>query len=188
MKTILVAIALCSPGIVSAETVFPALLADGPAAQYRQKLMLFGQFVGDWDFQGVEYHADGSRVTDKGEIEFAWVLGGRAVQDVWIETERSDGHVKTYGTTIRVYDPKIDGWRIIWVDPPTGSTQTLIGHKMGDQIVLEGKDPDGVAIRWIFSEIQPDSFHWRGERLAGASWRVYEECFPHRIKAAPPVR
>ena len=183
MKTILLASALCTPGIVSAQTAFPALLADGPAAQYREELMVFGQFVGDWEFQGTEYNDDGSRVTDKGRIEFAWVLGGRAVQDVWIETERSDGHVKVYGTTIRVYDPNMDAWQITWINPPTGSTQALIGHKSGDQIVLEGKDPDGARIRWIFSEIQPDSFHWRGERLEAASWRVYEECFPHRVKA-----
>jgi hypothetical protein len=56
---------------------------------------------------------------------------------------------------------------------------------VGDQIVLEGKGPDGVAIRWIFSEIKTDSFHWRGERLVGGSWRVYEECFPHRVGPTP---
>jgi hypothetical protein len=183
MKTILVLVLFWSySGLLSAQSAFPALLAGGPAAQYREKLMLFGQFVGDWDFDGVEYHDDGSPVTDKGEIEFGWVLEGRAVQDVWIERERSDGQVKTYGTTIRVYDPNMDAWRIIWIDPPTGSVQTLIGHKIGDQIVLEGKDRDGIAIRWIFSDIKPDSFHWRGERLVGGSWRVYEECFPHRTK------
>jgi hypothetical protein len=183
MKTILFVILFCGfPVFVSAQTTFPALLASGPAAQYRQKLMLFGQFVGDWEFQGVEYHADGSRVTDRGEIEFGWVLEGRAVQDVWIERERSDGKVKTYGTTLRVYDPKMDTWRIVWIDPPTGSEQLMVARKVGDQIVLEGKDREGIAIRWIFSDIKPDSFHWRGERRFGTSWRVYEECFPHRTK------
>jgi len=186
MKTILVVILFCGyPVLDSAQTAFPALLAEGPAAQYRQKLMLFGQFVGEWDFDGIEYHADGSRVTDKGQIEFGWVLEGRAVQDVWIEHERSDGEVKTYGTTLRVYDAKLDAWHIIWVDPPRGSLQMMIAHKAGDQIMLEGKDREGIAIRWIFSEIKPDSFHWRGERLVGAAWRVYEECFPHRIKGTP---
>jgi hypothetical protein len=186
MKTILVVVLFCGyPVLASAETAFPALLADGPAAEHRQKLMLFGQFVGDWDFEGIEYHPDGSRITDKGRIEFAWVLQGRAVQDVWIERERSDGAVKTYGTTLRVYDPKLDAWHIIWVDPPTGSLQMMIAHKAGDQIVLEGKDRAGIAIRWIFSEIKPDSFHWRGERLVDSTWRVYEECFPHRIKPTP---
>jgi hypothetical protein len=161
------------------------LLADGPAPEYREKLMLFGQFVGDWEFHGVEYHPDGSRVTDEGEIEFGWVLRGRAVQDVWIERGRSDGQVKTYGTTLRVYDPKLDAWRIIWLDPPTGAQQTMIARQAGDQIVLEGKDRKSIPIRWVFSEIKPNSFHWIGERLVGSSWQVYEECFPRRVKALP---
>jgi len=182
MKATLVLVMLCSyRGLACAQATFPALLADGPAAEYREKLMLFGQFVGDWEFKGVEYNPDGSRATDRGEIEFGWVLGGRAVQDVWIERERSDGHVKRYGTTLRVYDPRLNAWRIVWLDPPTGAQQTMLAHKAGDQIVLEGKDANGTAIRWIFSEIKPDSFHWRGERLAGNSWRVYEECFSRRI-------
>jgi hypothetical protein len=185
MKTMLAVVLFCGcPVLLSAQTTFPALLADGPAAQYREKLMLFGQFVGNWEFHGVEYHTDGSRITDKGEIEFGWVLEGRAVQDVWIERERSDGQTKTYGTTLRVYDPKMDAWRIVWIDPPTGSEQLMVARKVGDQIVLEGKGRDGVAIRWIFSEIKPDSFHWRAERLAGASWKIYEECFPHRVRTA----
>jgi len=127
MKSMLAFILLCgSPGLLSAQTTFPALLADGPAAQYREKLMLFGQFVGNWEFQGVEYHADGSRVTDRGEIDFGWVLEGRAVQDVWIERERSDGKTKTYGTTLRAYDPKMDAWRIVWIDPlPAPNSQWL---------------------------------------------------------------
>jgi hypothetical protein len=186
MKKILWIVLICSyPKFASAQAEFPALLADGPAVEYREKLMLFGQFVGDWEFHGVEYHPDGSRVTDQGEIEFGWVLGGRAVQDVWIERERSDGQVKTYGTTLRVYDPKLDAWRIVWVDPPRGTQQTMMARQAGDQIVLEGKDRNGIPIRWIFSEIKADSFRWRGERSVNGSWRIYEECSPRRIKALP---
>jgi len=186
MKTILLLTALCGPvGVVLAQTALQALPADGPAAGYRQELMLFGQFVGDWEFQGVEYHADGSRVTDKGEIQFGWVLAGRAVQDVWIERERSDNEPKNYGTTIRAYDPKLDAWRIVWVDPPSGHVQTMMGRKVGEEIVLEGKRANGVAIRWIFSEIKPDSFRWRGEESVNGTWRLAEECFPRRVNRKP---
>jgi hypothetical protein len=187
MRTILILVlAFCSCAArASAQAAFPALLADQPAAQYRQQLMLFGQFVGNWEFSGVEYHADGSRVTDKGEIDFGWILEGRAIQDVWIERERSDGHIRTYGTTLRLYDPKTDTWQIIWADPPTGSVQRMTGRQVANEIVLEGKNSYGVPIRWIFSDIKPDSFHWRGEKLDGGSWRLIEECFPHRMK--PPV-
>jgi len=53
--------------------------------------MLFGQFIGNWEFRGLEYPINGNRISDKGRIEFAWVLGGRAVQDVWI---RANGPIK----------------------------------------------------------------------------------------------
>ena len=169
-----------------AQTTFPALLAQGPAPQHREKLMLFGQFVGDWDFQGIEYHADGTKPTDKGEISFRWVLGGRAVQDVWIEYGRSDAQTKTHGTTVRFYDPAIDAWQVTWSDPPTGSVQGMVGRRVGDEIVMEGKRPNGTAIRWIFSQIQPNSFHWRGEELMGKSWRVTEELSAQRRANAVP--
>src|SRR5690348_17298313 len=80
---------------------FPALLAEKPASEHQEKLMLFGQFVGSWNFNGVEYRDDGSRPTDKGEVHFHWILEGRAIQDVWRETERSDSDAKFYGTTLR---------------------------------------------------------------------------------------
>lgn len=182
LKNILLTLVLLIPLRVGCgQTTFSSLVADGPAAEYRDKLSLFGQFVGKWEFQGSEYPANGARVTDKGSIEFAWVLGGRAIQDVWIESERSDGEVKTYGTTIRFYDPKIDAWQILWTDPPTRHVQTLIGRREEDRIVLEGKRPDGGSIRWVFSEIKSDSFHWSGEELIGGRWRLVEECFPHRV-------
>ena len=77
------------------------LSADAPAVENKEKLMLFGQFVGSWEFDGVGYSADGTRTTDKGEIHFSWVLQGRVVQDLWIERGSSDPRPKIYGSTIR---------------------------------------------------------------------------------------
>ena len=36
--------------------VIKGLGADGPDPNMRQKLMLFGQFVGDWDIVEARYH------------------------------------------------------------------------------------------------------------------------------------
>jgi hypothetical protein len=162
------------------QSTFPALLATGPNLQYRRQLQLFGQFVGSWTFEGTEYHDDGSRATDKGEIHCQWVLEGTAIQDVFLETSRSDNDLLLYGTTIRFYDPKIDAWRVTWINPGAGVVRTFIGRKSGNEIVMEGKAGDGAAIRWIFSNIKPDAFHWRGEKPAGTGWRTYEELDAHR--------
>jgi hypothetical protein len=167
-------------GPLSGQETMRLLGADGPAPEHREKLMLFGQFVGDWEFEGVARNADGAHLTDKGEIHFSWVLQGRAVQDLWIERERSDAQPKTYGTTIRMYDPKIDAWRITFIEPGYVAIRSLVGGQVGDEIVLEGSDSDGTPIRWIFSEIKPNAFHWRGERKTGDAWRVYEELDAHR--------
>lgn len=161
---------------------FRLLLADKPASKYKDQLMLFGQFVGSWEFDGVGYNADGTRSTDKGEIHFAWVLQGRAIQDLWIERKISDGRSKVYGTTMRFYDPSIDAWRNSWTEPNYGAVTLLIGRKVGDEIVLEGKDAAGVSIHWIFSEIKQNSFHWRGEKFMGDSWKIYEELDARRMK------
>jgi hypothetical protein len=165
---------------VIAQSTFPALLANGPDPRYRDKLQLFGQFVGSWTFEGREYHDDGSHPADKGEIHCRWVLEGRAIQDVFLETSRGDKDPLLYGTTIRFYDPRTDTWQVTWIDPGAGVVRTFIGRKTGSEIVMEGTAGDGTPIRWIFSNIRPQSFHWRGEKRAGSTWHTYEEFDAHR--------
>lgn len=56
------------------------LAADGPDSGLKEKLMLFGQFVGDWDIVEARYmQADGTWVKMHGEVHFGWILGGSAV-------------------------------------------------------------------------------------------------------------
>ena len=74
----------------------------GPAGEHADKLMLFGQFVGDWEFDLIEIRPDGTKVNAKGEWHFGWVLEGRAVQDVWIvHSLKPGGTAAEYGTTVR---------------------------------------------------------------------------------------
>jgi hypothetical protein len=163
-----------------AQSPFSALLADKPAPDGQKQLMVFGRFVGAWTFKGIEYHDDGTHATDEGEIQFHWILGGRAIQDVWIETARSDQRPKIYGTTVRIYDPDARIWHAIWVDPVFDTVQALTGGKAGNKIVLQGRKKGGVPIRWIFSHIKQDSFYWYGEKQTGKDWRKYEELWARR--------
>lgn len=173
-------VAATTVSLAVAQSTFSALVASGPNPKYSDKLQTFGQFVGSWMFDGTEFHEDGSRSTDKGEIHCRWVLQGQAVQDVFLETSRSDNDSLLYGTTIRFYDPKIDAWRITWINPGAGVVRSFIGRNSGGEIVMEGAADNGTPIRWIFSNIKPDSFHWRGEKRAGSTWRIYEELDAHR--------
>jgi hypothetical protein len=45
--------------------------ADGPDAKLKDKLMLFGQFIGDWDIVEARYpQPDGTEIKKSGEIHF----------------------------------------------------------------------------------------------------------------------
>jgi hypothetical protein len=167
------------------------LHADRPAADHAAALELYGQFVGDWDADIATYSPTGERHQGQGEIRFGWILGGRAIQDVWMipryEDRRPDAPIMPvvgnwFGTTIRIYDPTLDAWRIYWVDPATNSYRQQIGRQQGADIVQEGMTDAGVLSRWSFTEITQRSFHWKGEASMdkGKSWRLVVEVFAHR--------
>ena len=89
----------------------------------------------------------------RGEIHFGWVLEGRAIQDVWILPG------VFYGTTLRVYDPGLDAWHILWSDPVKQYYTRQIGRARGHDIVQEGKErrrrPDTVELHRDHAEFVP---------------------------------
>jgi hypothetical protein len=146
------------------------LVVAGVTEPAAENADLFGQFVGDWEVEVTFYRADGSRDGARGEWRFERILEGRAVQDVWrISTPKADP--VGYGTTIRFYDPKIDAWRVTWHGVLNGVVYKFIARRAGSEIVLEGEDL-GEPSRWIFSNIEPDSFRWRAVSSTdgGKSW------------------
>ncbi|MGA3289298.1 MAG: hypothetical protein ABSD42_03545 [Candidatus Bathyarchaeia archaeon] len=152
--------------------------ADGPDLPLKEKLMLFGQFIGDWDIVEAQYiQADGTWVKMKGEVHFGWILGGTAIQDVWMGCKEGSQKMTLFGTTIRFYDPKIDAWRSTWLSPIKGLVQTFIALKVDDEIVLELQNTDGYPEKWLFSEITPQSFRWHSEETHddGKTWLLTEE-------------
>jgi hypothetical protein len=155
------------------------LSAFGPDPELKEKLDLFGQFVGDWDILECKYlQDDGTWSNDKGEIHWRWILEGKAVQDVWSTIDKETRKVIPGGTTIRFYDPKIDAWRSTWISPDQGVVKEFVGRTVGEEIVLElVNHAEGRLDRWIFSEITPIAFRWRGEKShdSGKTWKMYEE-------------
>lgn len=161
-----------------------ALGADGPSADRAGKMNLYGRFIGSWDLDVRQFSEDGKARRRAGEWHFGWALEGRAVQDVWIVPPRGElrhgdaaTNVNSYGTTLRVYDPDIDAWRIQWTDPVTRNFLQMIGRGEGADIVQLGTRSDGQLARWMFLNITADAFLWRGEVSTdnGATWRVITE-------------
>jgi hypothetical protein len=117
------------------------------------------------------------------EVHFAWVLQGLAVQDVWIALPAAAGSSdapatdhRTYGTTVRVFDPRLEAWRVAWLNPPHNIRNDLVGRRVGDDIVQTGYWNDA-PIKWVFTRITHDSFTWQGFTLEadGVTWRLETE-------------
>jgi hypothetical protein len=166
----------------SSDGFLDALRAEGPIADQADRMGLYDSLLGDWAVDVVEYGPGGPRRAT-GEWHFAWVLEGRAIQDVWIVPPRGSRQPglptggNRYGTSLRVYDPGKDVWHVTWNNPVTGVTNTLVGRKQGDAIVQEGTDAGGTLVRWTFDRLTGHSFRWRGEVStdAGKTWRLQAE-------------
>jgi len=160
-----------------------AMAAPGRSPEIPESSDLYGWLIGSWELEVITYGVDVRDRHIKGEVHFSWVLEGRVVQDVWIMPRRQDRSpqlektLNMYGTTIRVWDAALQAWRVTWMNPVTGWRDELIGRRVGNKIVQIGTHPDGTPIRWIFSEITPDSFRWIGEVLEAdsTSWKIQGE-------------
>jgi hypothetical protein len=168
-----------------------ALRADGPHPDQSAAPDLYGWLVGSWDAEVVDHLPDGGERRQSAEMHFAWVLEGRAIQDLWIVPARLErgstaGPGNRYGTTFRMWDAELAAWRIRWVNPVTGIETTLVGRQVGDEIVQTGSDAAGRLVRWNFDTIQPNSFHWRGDisEDGGRTWTCQAEFFAHRRAGA----
>jgi hypothetical protein len=167
--------------------IIKGLGADSPDPELKEKLMLFGQFIGDWEIESQWFLPDGSTPTGKGEIHFGWILSGTAIQDVWsgrVENPPPGFPSTGFGTTIRFYDPKIKALRVVWIAPIGGIIQTFLARAVGDEIILEGMTPDGqYPERWILSEITSRSFRWRSveSRDDEKTWQVTQKIEARKI-------
>ncbi len=169
--------------------VHAVLAAAGRSSEIPESADAYGWLVGSWDLDVRVYGVDVGSLGLEGEAHFGWALEGRAVQDVWIMPRRSqragepDRTRNMYGTTLRVWDPSIQAWRVTWINPVNGGRDELIGRRSGADIVQVGTHSDGTPIRWIFTEIGSDSFRWIGEALEpdGRTWKLEGEFRARRI-------
>ena len=179
----------------SSNGAFPDVLhSDGPAPDRADKLGLYGFLAGSWATDILAHADNGDRHEYQGEIHAGWVLEGRALQDVWMIPRRSARKPgeppkplavtsSWYGTKLRVYDPGIDAWHILWSDPATQFFSRQVGRAHGEVIMQEGRHESGALLRWSFSNITPKAFDWLGEVSAdkGITWRRQVEVRARRV-------
>jgi hypothetical protein len=153
-----------------------ALHSEGPAED--RAMDLYAWLIGDWVMDATVHLDDGKTFEGPGEIHFGWVLQGRAIQDVWILPG------VFYGTTLRILDPALGAWHILWSDPVRQLYTRQLGRAQGRDIVQIGRNDAGQMQRWSFTEITPDSFLWRGERSLdeGRSWHLQAQFRARRTR------
>lgn len=168
-----------------------ALMASSRSPEIPESEDVYGWLVGSWDLDVIHYWAtDVSAHSLKCEVHATWVLEGRAVQDVWIMPPRSarshalDKKMNMYGTTLRLWDPTIQAWRITWRNPAGDHHEDQIGRRIDQDIVQLGVRPNGTPTRWSFTDITQDSFHWLGESLSadGKTWKLEGEFRAKRVR------
>jgi hypothetical protein len=151
---------------------------------------LYGWLAGSWDLEIRNYWGDISKLSLKAEAHFSWVLEGRAMQDVWIiphpeqRGKLPNPALFSYGTTLRVWDPKQRAWQVTWINPVTGTHVHLVGRRSGKDIVQVGTNQERTPIRWSFLEITKDTFRWTGETLDpdGKTWLLHGDFRAKRIR------
>ena len=114
------------------------LVSKGKSNLIPEKDNLYGQFVGEWDFEWVDNQGTTGERHVQGEWIFAWVLEGTAIQDVFICPSRK-ARIKdyqpdaAYATAVRMYNPNTEAWDILYTE--LGGATQLEGKREGNRIV-----------------------------------------------------
>jgi hypothetical protein len=169
-----------------------ALVSAAPAADLGEAADVYSWLVGSWEAEVIDFRDDGPPLRQRGEWHFSWILEGRAMQDVWIVPPRGEragapAPGNRYGSSLRVYDPEEDVWRVIWINPVTGAENHLVGRREDEEVVQIGRDDDGRLMRWRLTDIERDAFRWLGESSPddGRTWRLEAEFRGRRLPSRP---
>ncbi|MFC4222257.1 hypothetical protein [Lysinibacter cavernae] len=150
------------------------LVAEGPTASYPSRMRLFGRLVGSWDISNsfLDEHTGNWAESERSWV-FAYVLGGRAIQDVITGSAEGTGsHDQVFGSSLRVYDQSVGLWRVNWFGTATNEFCSLSAIERRGDILQDGTQTDGRPIRWNYLNITDSSFDWEGyvSNDDGSTW------------------
>jgi hypothetical protein len=165
IKALLVISLLCGAG---------AFAGDDSAAEVKTKATqspLLQQLVGTWDVRFEFIDKTGKARTNRGQVNYSWILDGKGLQEIW-SSDAASPAPRPFGTTIDFYDPKLQRWTAVWIYPDEGTTMVTTGGDVDGAFVLMGRDQSGVLQRWSTSIVEPDAAIGRFEisRDDGKTW------------------
>jgi hypothetical protein len=171
------------------DAFFDALVSPRRAIELADVDDIFGFLIGSWDLEAVLHDPSGQTQRNSGELHAAWVLEGRAIQDLFIFPRRSDrtsgapAQGDRYATTIRTYDRTLRVWTVVFINPASPETSAqLTARRQGPDIEMEGRLSNGTSVRWHYRSISATSFRYSAEKQHsnGMSWQLYLELLGSR--------
>ena len=139
----------------------------------------FDFLIGSWEVHNrkLKERLKGSTDWDafKGSVVVRPIWGGLANVDEY-QAETPSGRIQ--GMTVRLFNPKTKQWSLYWANAAYGTLEVpVIGEfKNGrgefyDQEFFEGK---AIYVRFIWSDITPNSCHWEQAFSAdgGKNWET----------------
>jgi hypothetical protein len=118
------------------QAMVSVLSASSPHPSLGDEARVWDRFVGAWDCDFTFFLEDGSVRHSRGELEFGWVMDGRAIQDIWITYPKEAGKERGIGTSVRFFDSKAKTWQVVFISPAYGAVLTVRGGTEGDRILL----------------------------------------------------
>jgi len=118
------------------QAMVSVLSSSGPHPSLGDQAGVWDRFVGTWDCEYTFFLKDGNVRHSRGELEFGWVMGGRAIQDIWMTYPTEAGKEHGIDTSLRFFDPKSKMWQFVFISPEHNAVVTVRGGTEGDRIVL----------------------------------------------------
>lgn len=156
------------------------LIAEGPEPDAPDALHQYGQLVGHWACSGENHQPDGSwkKTPGKATWSWYWVLGGRAVQDVWKPSPEAPA-TASMGTNLRTYDAESGTWHVVWTTIANPHMEVYRSAWRNDALHIQAERP--ASSNWpahlahiTFHNISDDHFDWKYESSAltdGQNWQ-----------------
>ena len=155
------------------------------------------QYAGGWALAWTVRGAGGQVESGTAQLLFSWeesrfrksgdrssvVLGRGDVLVLWFPEGKPP--VAECGTMRCFHDPGDGVWRSSWISSARGCIYSMTEQRIDGDIVMEGSDLHGRPLRWVFSQLAPEAFHWRSLAAAqdGTEWHILEEFTAHRVSA-----
>jgi hypothetical protein len=146
---------------------------------------IYGNFIGEWDFEWVSNAGTPKEFRVKGEWLFIRALEGRAIADLFIcpsreERKREGMPEGEYGLSVRTYSPETRTWHVCY--SCDGKPDVLESALVQNGDIIHNLVNKNYKSIWSFTEITNTSFHWsnRTSSDSGKTWVTVGDVYATR--------